>query len=525
MNNLLRKVAAGETVVVKNSVIVPWQDKYETLLPHAERRSNYAVVPHGTAETKLLRNVGVPVPAPILSQYKWPGPQAPFESQKKTAALFSTEPRAYCTSTMGVGKTRAALYAYDFMREQGVAKKALVVAPLSTLVDVWEREVFESLYHLKVSVLHGTKAQRLKALEQEADVYVINHDGVGVVLNELKAKKFDVIIIDELGAYRTATTKRWRIMNSLINSKDNLPVVWGMTGSPTPNTPTDAFGQIKLLTPQNAPRSFRRFQQDTMTQITQFKWVPKANANEIVVNAMQPSIRFTLDECHDIPPMTYSMRRIAPTQTQQELYERLLNAYYAEYKGNEITAVNEGAKLQKLLQISAGFAYSEGRGAYIDAKSRIKEVINLIEQANKKVIIFASFKWIIRALNEVVGEYFTTAVITGDVSKGDRDKIFAEFRRSKNPHVIIAHAGTMAHGLTLVEADTIIWYGPTLSAELYEQANARIRRPGQHHHTHVIHIESTPVERRMFKRLQRKQKMQGLLLDMFSEANDGSEEF
>jgi SNF2 family DNA or RNA helicase len=256
-----------------------------------------------------------------------------------------------------------------------------------------------------------------------------------------------------------------------------------------------------------------------MHQISQFKWIAKKDANVTVAAAMKPSVRFTLDECHDIPATTYSMRHVDPTSEQKMLYQALIDQLHLEYKGNEITAVNEGAKLSKLLQISAGFAYSDDKGVYINAKSRMKEVINLIEQADKKVLIFANFKWIIRALAEVVSNYYSVAVIHGDVSKGERDKIFAGFRRSNDPHVIIAHAGTMAHGLTLVEADTIIWYGPTLNSELYEQANARIRRPGQSSHTHVIHIESTPAEKKMFRRLQTKQKSQGLLLELFSETD------
>ena len=147
-------------------------------------------------------------------------------------------------------------------------------------------------------------------------------------------------------------------------------------------------------------------------------------------------------------------------------------------------------------------------------------LLEIIEQANKKVLIFANFKWMIAALDMVISEYYTTGVITGDTSKKDRDEIFMSFRKSRDPHVIIAHAGTMAHGLTLVEADTIVWYGPTMSAELYEQANARIRRPGQDAHTNVVHLSSTPVERRAFTRLKHKQKLQGMLLAMFEEQGD-----
>jgi SNF2 family DNA or RNA helicase len=503
--------------VHRGQLVLPWREDVKALLPATKRLQqngkDWAVVPHGTVETKLLRNLGVAVPAPILTKYKW-ADTTPFDSQRQTAALLSTEPRAYCLSSMGVGKTRAALFAFDFLRQEGIAKKLLVIAPLSTLVDVWEREVFESFHHLRAITLHGTRQGRIDRLKEPADVYVINHDGVAVILNELLAAKMDVVVIDELASFRNANTKRWKTLNQLINGRQS-PVVWGLTGSPTPNAPTDAYGQVKLLTPSQVPRSFKRFQQETMTQISQFKWIPRADANDVVMAAMKPSIRFTLDQCHDIPETIFSMRHVELSDTQQKLYKQVLDKFQAEYRGKQLTAVNEGSKLQKLLQISAGFAYFEGKGVYINAKERIKLVVELIEQADKKVIVFASFKWMVKALAEVIGSYYSTEMVTGDTPKGERDRIFAAFRRSRDPHVIVAHAGTMAHGLTLVEADTIIWYGPTLSAETYEQANARIRRPGQKHTTHVIQIESTPVEKTAFRRLQNKQKMQGILLTMF----------
>lgn len=505
-------------------ILLPWRSDIAAVIPDhkiVERNgAEYLALDHGAAETKLLRNFGLTVPAPILIHYDWAGTQ-PFESQKHTAALLSTEPRAFCLSSMGVGKTRATLYAFDFLRKQGVAARMLVIAPLSTLVDVWEREVFESFHGLSVGILHGTKAQRLKALQVPADIYVINHDGIGVILPELIAKKFDVVTIDELSAFRNHGTLRWKNANALINGRTHHPIVWGLTGSPTPNAPTDAYGQVKLLKPEQVPRSFKRFQQETMTQISQFKWLPKGNANEVVLQAMSPYIRYTLDQCHDIPETIFSTRFVEPSDTQKKLYKKVVDHFYAEYKGREITAVNEGAKLSKLLQISAGFAYTDGAGAYIDAADRIKLVLNLIEEANKKVLIFASYKWIIKALATVIGKYYSVRVITGDTSKSERDETFALFRNSTDPHVIVAHAGTMAHGLTLVEADTIIWYGPTMSAELYEQANARIRRPGQTSHTNVIHVYSTQVEKRAFARLRSKQKMQGLLLSLFEEGTNG----
>jgi SNF2 family DNA or RNA helicase len=113
---------------------------------------------------------------------------------------------------------------------------------------------------------------------------------------------------------------------------------------------------------------------------------------------------------------------------------------------------------------------------------------------------------------------YSVEKIYGDTSKAERDMIFNQFNHSVHPKVLVAHPGVMSHGLTLVAASVIVWFSPTLSYETRDQANARIVRPGQKHHTHIIDIISSPIEQRMLKRLLSKQKMQGVLLDMFKEA-------
>jgi len=106
------------------------------------------------------------------------------------------------------------------------------------------------------------------------------------------------------------------------------------------------------------------------------------------------------------------------------------------------------------------------------------------------------------------------------VSSPKRNQIFHGFQKERDPHVLIAHPGTMAHGLTLTSASTIIWYGPINSNEIYGQANGRIERIGKRHVSNVIHIEATELEHKMYMRLKNKEKLQGLLLDMIQEQTE-----
>ena len=500
-------------------LVIPYRADVETILtPRAAQRFQvqnawWLAVEHSVQAVRLLRNLGLDVPSPILSYYDWAG-GTPFQSQQITADLCTIARRAYVLSEMGVGKTRAVLWAYDYLRKIGIARKLLVVAPLSTLTTVWENEIFENLHHLRTAVLYGSKKRRIKFLAQDADVYIINHEGVGVLNTELWGRPdIDCIVIDELASYRNSKSDRWKNLKPLV---ERAQYAWGLTGSPTPNAPYDAYGQCRLLTPENVGWSFKDFKESTMRQIGTFQWVERPEAKGIVHAALQPAVRFTRDECFDLPPTTYSTRSVQLDPAAQAAYKEMCDELATEIRGNEITAANEGVKLSKLLQISAGFAYDTDRlGHYIGGVDRFRQVFEIIEQSPHKVIVFASFRYMVEMLNAVLSKRYTVGMIHGEVSKAKRDVIFSDFMKAADPHVIVADPRTMSHGLTLTSAATIVWATPTTSNETYEQANARITRSGQQQNTHIIHLSATKAESQQYARLKRRGSAQGALLELF----------
>lgn len=471
---------------------------------------------HSIEVTRLLRNLGYIVPAPILSQYEWPDNPPPFRTQKITAALLTMNPRAYVLSEMGTGKTRAALYACDYMFMEGTCKKVLVVAPLSTLTQVWDREIYQYFGKYSVGIVHGTKKKRQKVLKEHHHFYVINHDGLGVVMNELLDMRFDVVIIDEIGCFRNKSTEKWKKMNKVIT---NVEYVWGMTGSPTPNAPTDAWGLAKLLTPRRAPRYMKEFQRKTMTQITQFKWWAKQDANDHVYEMLQPAVRYKRDDCIELPPIVYKTIEIEPSTQIALTYKKMIAAAKAAFQEGLITAANEGVLFMKLLQIACGWVYTDKKGVVrLDNTARVNEVLDIIDQSLGKVIVFADFTHAATELfQRLLARKVDCALIHGGVSKKQRDNIFGPFQHSDSPRVLVAHPKCMSHGLTLTAANTIIWFTPTTSLETYEQANARITRPGQTHKAMIINLTSCAIESKIYKRLQQKASLQGALLDMFDD--------
>jgi SNF2 family DNA or RNA helicase len=518
-------------------------------IPHATpinyKGVELLVVPHKLDETKVLRNLGVPVRSPILDYYNWPRNKsivkAPFEAQYTTAAFLSLNWRAHTHNGLGSGKTLAALWAWDYLRSIGSAQRLLIVSTLSTIDPVWRQSVETHFPHLRVTTLHGTKDRRRKLLALPADVYIINHDGVAVILDELRQRDdIDAVIIDEIAdAARNAQTDRWRALDSLVNaaiyqlSSDDVmrrkpgphkrkPIVWGLTATPIPNAPTDAYAQAKLVTPEKAPHSFQAFKRQTMIQRSQFVWVPKPDAIAQVHNILTPAIRFSTAECVDLPPTSYLERDVALTKEQSAAYKTMARDLVLQTKDGKITAANEGVKLSKLLQIACGFGYSlDGGVIYFDATPRLNETLSLIRQSESKAIVFVPFIEAVGIVADFLSKQgLTVARVYGDVPARERTQIFADFQTIDDPHVLVCQPEVMAHGLTLTAASMSIWYAPYLKASIYEQANGRTPRPGQKLHTNIANIGGTPIERRIYDRLKNKASVQGVLLDLIREGRD-----
>src|SRR5690606_6526823 len=170
-------------------MVMPGDARVMSVIPGTKALPDGRIaVPHTEDTTKFVRNVGYTAPAPILCYYDWNN-DTPFATQKTTAALLSMNPRAFVLSEMGCGKTRATLYALDYLMRVGKVRKALIVAPLSTLSPVWDSEIFAYFQHLTTAVLYGSRAKRVAALAAPKDIYIINHDGVETILPELRARQ------------------------------------------------------------------------------------------------------------------------------------------------------------------------------------------------------------------------------------------------------------------------------------------------------------------------------------------------
>lgn len=471
-------------------------------------------VPHRLKEVQKLRNLGIKAPSPILYHYNWPGQFTPYEHQRQTAAFLTAYNKCLVLNQIGTGKTQSALWGADYLIEQGVVKKVLILSPLSTLERVWGDGIYTGLIHRQHVVLHGTAASRRKKLKQDVDFYVINHDGFNIIADEITGM-FDLVIVDEAAVLRNPSTTRFKIFRKFMRNNPDVRL-WLMTGTPTPNDPTDAWALAQLVENPNCAKTYSAFREQVMAKVGQWKWIPRHDSAETVRNILQPAVCYSRDECFDLPDTVIQTRYVELTKEQREHYQTMLKHFIIESANdNTITAVNEAVKLQKLVQIACGVAYNDnGENVELDCSPRVNVVKEVIEEAGGKVIIFVPLTGTLHMLERELSKRWTVATVNGAVSATKRDRIFHDFQKATDPKVLIAHPATMAHGLTLTSASTVIWYGPITSNEQYVQANGRVERIGKKHVSNVVHIESTELERKMYDRLANKQKLQGLLIEL-----------
>ena len=463
--------------------------------------------------------MNVHAPASLALTYQFP--DSAFHVQKVTAALFIENKRAYCLNDLGTGKTRSILFGFDALKKAGLAQRMLVICPLSGMQRTWWREIKLYFPWLTVAILHGEKRVRQARLAERKDIYIINHDGVGVIIDQLSLRDdIDVVCVDEIASYRNGRADRTKLLRELVLPR---PYVWGLTGSPIPHAVTDVWGPCSCLTPWTIPKYFTIFRDMLMVKKSQWAWEPKPGAEARAVACMQPSVRYTLDEVVELPPRVISYYPAALTHRQEIIYEAMRKEAVALVGANRIDALNAGAVLSKLLQIALGYVYTrQGTVVSLDNTPRLQLILDLIDSASQKVILFAPFKSAIAALSEMLtNNKIIHAIVTGDTSLKQRGQIFSQFQDGSVYKVLLAHPACMAHSLTLTAANTTIWAGPVTSLEVFTQANGRTYRVGQKHKTLVAMIGGTPMERRIYKLLGVNEKLQNHFLSIVEATTDG----
>ena len=500
---------------------------------------NLVALPYKMDTLQILRNIGYSTAGleMLRNSYQMPLIEQRFnvaQHQITQATFFTENKRAFCTSTMRTGKTASAVLAAKFLQDNRLATAALVIATVSNLRGVWEKEINGMYPNARVIVLHDKDAEsRHRLLEQDADFYVINYDGIKIMRDALaqavESGRISVCIVDELTHYANARTKLWDAADWVINGtryetiagptrrnpdgtesklkdkRKSLPKAagiewaWGLTG--TPGGPDMVYGQVKLIKPENMKRIYTGWRDDTMVQYG-FKWVPREGYLDKIFQVMQPCIRYDKKDIMDLPPVVMSGRECELSPAQRRVYAQIKKDMMAMIGDATVKAVSKAALVSKLLQISAGVVISENGNIALDMTPRMDELENIIASATQKVVIFCAFTAVIdRLKTELVARGHKVGVVDGRVTGKQRDAVFAGFQDGDLYDIILCHPKTTAFGVELAAADTMVFFGPPMSGEfVYQQAIERMSSLKQKAAScQLIHLSSTPEERKLFQ--------------------------
>lgn len=464
---------------------------------------------------RKARAAGFEIISPIHTQYRWSGRFSPLVHQRNTAAFFTLFDRCYCHNGLGSGKTLSALWAADFLLQVGEIKRVMVISPLSTVPDAWERTLFNHFPHIRTHLVHGAgKAALVKDPSKftRTQLFIANHEFVrspdrAVFLDPARLP-VDLVIVDEGASYRALGTDKFKGMKVIAKYAKKM---WWMTATPTPNSPLDAWAQADILGTRGSI-SYGMFRDMTMKRVSEYRWVARPEAPALVAKILAPSICYKTEDCIDLPGITYQTRTVGMTVEQKKVYSKMSRDAYVELASGNVSAVNEGIKANKLVQIACGLLIQDdGDTAEVSATEKLKLLEEIMDEADSPVIVFAPYRSVVRQLAEKF-KHKNPEVVMGDVPIQERRRIFDAVQNGQC-NMLIAIPRTMSHGVTLTASACIVWYAPVYSNETYEQANGRIYRQGQTKHCTIIHMTSCEVEREIYYRLEHRQKMQGAVLN------------
>lgn len=514
-------------------------------LPHEELGDSVAYTYTDELVFQLRELTGAQIPWPIESKYEFQHPpgKTPRAHQIHTAAHCVGQTRCFVWNGIGTGKTASALWGMDYLFKTRRIKKALILTTKTTVDDVWLPQPRMWTPELRPVPLMGSRDKRLKLLQQNHAVYVMSHDSLRVHMYSLDEQKkiaqgemrrdplndlfmlqdWDLIVVDEHTVFRNHDTDRTECIQMLCKPAHRR--VWMMSGSPRPKAPTDLYTVGKIISPDTWPRYFTHFRDMTMRKVSNFKWVEKGDANAVVTKLLGSKvIRYERKDCIDIPETETIDRHVPMTKVEAKLATHLTNEAHLAMESGHITVANAATLIGKLLQVhSGGVKYiktSHGIGVKLVPTNKYEFLSDVVDSTDGPVIVYAAFRHTVDMLRKWADDNdHPHTWLDGRVTGGPERRARFNLLREGKVKLLIAHPKTMAHGVTLTESNTIVWWTVTDDADIYDQANGRITREGQTRTPLVIHLAAGPQEMSVINSVARKLGKQQALVDMVAAAS------
>lgn len=394
---------------------------------------------------------------------------------------------------MGLGKTVTTLTAIKELKYYRFqVYKVLVIAPKKVAEATWSKEAakWDHLQCLRVSTVLGSRTKRERALACPADVYVINRENVEWLVDYYRnAWPFDMVVVDESSSFKDQSTKRWRALKRV---RPKIKRIVLLTGTPAPNNLIDLWSQIYLLDEgARLGRTIggfreRYFLPDKRSADRVFTYKPKMGTEQVVQDligdiciSMSAEDYLTLPECVSVNvPVMLDAKA-------QKAYDTMEREMLLEVDEETITADTAAVLTNKLLQLAGGAVYNADHQAQVIHNCKIEAFLELVESlAGKSALVFYAFQHekdrILEALRKK-HKHLRVRVFSGAQDEDDWN--------AGKIDILLAHPASTAYGLNLQQGGNhVIWFTPTWSLELYQQANKRLHRQGQTERVIIHHL-------------------------------------
>jgi hypothetical protein len=416
--------------------------------------------------------------------------------QQRAATYLYERDAAFLVAPLGAGKGAAALTALAELIRDGHRRHALVIAPKLVATTVWPAEIasWPHLAHLKIAVLDGSPEQRraLLATAAERELTVIGVDLVPWLVGELTGVAddhplFDLLIIDETSRLKDPSGKRAR---ALLKIAGRFRTRWGLTGTPRPNSSRDLFMPAAIVTDGALwGRAFVPWQKRFFwaRDLFGYEWTAQPGAEEKIA-ADFGTVAMTVADADmpDLPPLNVVVMPLQLPDAVMATYKTMARQLFATINGRSIEAASAMIATGKLAQIANGFLYDAGADDPVNVHSlKIDWLRELVESLDGEPLLVAyEFVEDLRTVRRAFGE---VPALGGSAPAHEATRLIAAWNAGALP-LLAFHPASAGHGLNLQHGGSrMAWLSPSWSAELTEQAIARVYRPGQTRHV-TVHV-------------------------------------
>ena len=383
----------------------------------------------------------------------------------------------------------------DLMFDKFEVRKVLIIAPIRVCKNSWAAEIakWDHLEGLNYSLVLGSREQRLAALRQKADLYIINRENVQWLIESSGMPfDFDMVVIDELSSFKNHQSKRFKALRMV---RPFVKRIVGLTGTPCSNGLMDLWAQFRLL--DKGERLGKRIGQYRDAYFTPdwngFTYTPRKGAEkEIYGKIADISISMKTTDHLTMPELVTTADRVELDEKAAAIYKDMEQDMCLDFVRDSITAANAGVLCGKLTQLASGAVYTDGGNVMRIHSHKLDALEDLIEAQNGKPVLIAY--WYKHERDSIMERFECREIKT--------DTDIADWNASKIPIALIQ------------PSSALVWFGLTWSLELYQQTNARLWRQGQQSETVVIHhiVSVGTIDEDIMKVLENKDKTQAAMM-------------